>query len=140
MHPTSLLVPTVHLSASGPVDPSVAWQRYVDPAAWSTWAPQVREVRINAGRIASGLTGTVQGPAGLAVAFVIDRVDEEARTWSWTVRPLCPPVPFVRLQLDHQVRAEAGGTCTTLDVTGPLLVVLPYLPIARYALSRLVRP
>ena len=139
MRATSLLVPTLRLSASGPVEPSVAWERYADPAAWSTWAPQIRRVRVNAERISAGLTGTVHGPVGSAVAFVIDHVDEHTRSWSWTVRPLLPPVPFVRLHLRHEIRAEGTGTRTMLAVTGPLPVLLPYLPVARYALSRLVR-
>jgi len=84
------------------------------------------------------------GPAGAHRDFTVDEVDERARTWSWTVSPVGPvrlprQLPTVRLHLDHAVVARPdGGSLTTLDVSGPTLVVMAYAPVALIALRRLV--
>src|ERR1700761_4542586 len=78
-------VPTLRVSARGSVAPGVAWERYADPARWPRWAPQIRRVETAGDRIGPGLRGRVVGPLGVAVSFVIDDVDEVARTWSWSV-------------------------------------------------------
>jgi hypothetical protein len=119
-------------SARGPASAALVWQRYADPALWAGWAPQIRRVDTAATRIAPGVTGTVHGPLGVRVAFVVTAVDEAARTWAWdvTLGPL-------RLRLRHGV--EDGGA-TWLTVDGPALVVAAYLPVARIALQRLVTP
>ena len=107
--------------------------RYADPDRWARWAPQIRLVETSALRIAAGVTGTVHGPLGLRVEFVVTEVDEAARTWAWdvTAGPLT-------LHLRHGVEAHPGGTSTWLTVRGPAPVLAAYLPVARIALHRLV--
>ena len=85
-------------------------------------------------KLPAGTTGKVRGPLGVSADFVVDAVDEQARTWSWTVRrwPLT-------LRLTHAVRRRPGGSMTSLTVEGPLPVVALYAPLARFALGRLVR-
>ncbi len=123
------------LRAHGGADVTTAWDRYVDFARWSTWSPQISSVDADAARIAPGVTGRVHGPLGVGVDFVVDAVDELARTWSWTVR--WGPV---RLRRDHAVTSRGSGCATSLRVRGPAPVVLAYAPLARLALGRLVRP
>jgi Polyketide cyclase / dehydrase and lipid transport len=119
---------------TGPVPTAQVWERYAVPARWPDWAPQIRGVEATAGRIAPGVTGRVRGPLGVRVSFVVAEVDAKARTWSWDVRfgPL-------RMHLRHGVDVDPGGTATWLVVRGPALAVAAYLPVARYALRRLVR-
>ncbi len=129
----------VTLSTRGAAAPDIAWERYADPSAWSTWAPQIQWVDTDAARIAPGVGGTVH--AGLLprptlpVRFVVEAVDERARTWTWQVR-----VALVTLRLEHGVTPDVGGSATWLRVQGPLPVVAAYAPLARLALGRLVRP
>ncbi|MHA6780155.1 SRPBCC family protein [Pseudonocardia saturnea] len=121
-------------SAEGPASPAVVWERYADPGRWAGWAPQIRRVRTDATRIAPGVTGTVHGPLGVRVRFVVTAVDEAARTWIWDVR-----VGPVRMHLRHGVEVRGGGSRTWLTIRGPALVLAAYLPVARIALHRLVR-
>lgn len=127
----------IGLRASGPVPVALAWERYADPALWSTWAPQIQRVDTDLERLAPGGTGTVR--AGLlphptlGIPFRVLDVDETAREWSWEAR-LGP----VKLRLEHGVTANEGGSATWLRVHGPLPVILAYAPVARLALGRLV--
>jgi len=43
------------------------------------------------------------------------------------------------LVLHHEVVTQGTGSRTTLDISGPAPIVVGYAPIARIALSRLVR-
>jgi hypothetical protein len=125
---------------TGPLPAARAWERYAVPARWAGWAPQIRAVDASAGRIAPGVTGRVRGPLGIAVTFVVTDVDEQRRTWAWTVTfgsGRCGPV---RMQLRHGVEPDPRGAATWLVVRGPAPVVVTYLPVARLALRRLVRP
>ena len=97
------------VEASGAADPETVWDRYVHPARW-------------------------HGPFGVGVAFEILRVDHDKRCWAWRVT-----VAGITLVLGHDVFAQASGSSTTLDITGPAPVVIGYAPIARIALGRLVR-
>ncbi|MGY1811170.1 SRPBCC family protein [Blastococcus sp. SYSU D00820] len=125
---------TVH--ASGPIGPREAWQRYARPARWPEWAPQITGVEFPLPRLAAGERGRVRGPAGVTLPFVVDAVDEAARQWSWTVS-LGP----VRLRLLHWVTdGPDGGSTTGLRITGPAPLVVGYVPLARLAIGRLVRP
>ncbi|NEK60702.1 SRPBCC family protein [Geodermatophilus sabuli] len=127
---------TVTLHASGPEVPGEVWERYASPARWSQWAPQITGVDVPVDRLAAGVRGRVRGPAGLAVPFVVDTVDEQARRWSWTVE-----AGPVRLHLLHWVAdGPDGGSTTGLRISGPAPVVLAYAPLARLAIGRLVRP
>lgn len=127
---------TTHVDGPTPVE--VAWERYADPMLWSTWAPQIRSVRLDGrsrpGRIAPGVTGTVHALFGVSVPFAVTEVDEAAHRWSWTVHP-----PGLTMRLGHTLEARSrGGTRTGLVVDGPAPVVLAYVPVARLALHRLV--
>ena len=130
----------MHLHARGPLAPDVVWRRYARFDRWPTWSPQIRRVEVGEDELAPGVRGVVRGPLGLAVEFTVDHVDEDARTWSWTVSPVGPVrLPGVRLHLHHAVVAlPEGGSLTTLDVSGPTAVVMAYAPVALVALHRLV--
>ena len=130
---------TLTLEARGSLDVHSAWERYADPDLWSTWSPQIQRVERSTPRLATGTTGTVR--AGLLprptlpVPFTVEEVDEARREWTWSAH-LGP----VTLHLDHGVVARGTGSSTWLRVSGPAVVVLPYLPVARLALGRLVSP
>ena len=133
---------TIGVSASGPLDADEVWERYARPALWQTWAPQIRSVEVGVERLAGGETGRVHGPLGLAVDFTVDSWDDDAREWSWSVRPRAPVVrglPGTRIRLVHGVVADGSGSRTWLRVTGFAPIVAAYLPVARLALHRLVR-
>lgn len=132
---------TLGASASGPLSADEVWERYARPSLWSTWAPQIRRVEVDADRLSGGERGQVHGPLGLSVDFVVDVWDDDARRWTWTVTPRLPRprgVPVPTLRLEHGVEAAGEGSRTWLRVSGPALVVVPYLAPARLALHRLV--
>lgn len=121
------------MRAVGAASVETVWQRYVRTAAWPTWAPQIRTVEAEA-ELRTGMRGRVVPVVGPRVAFVIEAVDHQARTWRWRVQ-----VGPVRMRLRHGVRARTpSGTETELHIDGPALVVLAYAPLARRALNRLV--
>jgi hypothetical protein len=128
---------SVTLRARGAADPATAWERYVDPALWSSWAPQIQRVTTSTPRLAAGTTGTVH--AGLLarptlpVRFEVLAVDEAGREWAWRAH-LGP----LSLRLEHGVSPDGAGASTCLRVHGPLPVVLAYAPLARIALGRLL--
>lgn len=128
---------SVTLRTSGAADPATAWERYVDPGLWSSWAPQIQRVIASTERLVAGTTGTVH--AGLIprptlpVSFEVLAVDESRREWEWRAR-----VGPISLRLEHGVTAEGDGAGTWLRVHGALPLVLTYAPLARIALGRLV--
>jgi hypothetical protein len=125
------------VAASGPADPDTVWDRYVHPARWHEWSPQIVAVEYPDDTLSTGRSGTVHGPCGVAVTFEILAIDTETRWWSWRVS-----VAGITLDMLHSVFpvVEVGSaTRTTLEITGPAPIVLGYLPIARIALGRLVR-
>lgn len=133
--------------------PDEVWDRYVRPARWPEWSPQIRDVAFPASSVgptvlAPGLRGVVRTVLGGRLEFVVDAVDpvgnethrgDGRRAWAWTVQAARPRVPGARLHLVHEVRPQGEGTCTTLVTTGPALLVLAYAPAALLALRRLVR-
>lgn len=123
------------LAVTGPAPPDLVWARYVRPTQWPGWSPQIRSVDYPDAELAPGTAGVVRGPCALAVPFEILTVDPANRCWTWRVHP--PAVG--ELTLGHGVEPAGAGTRTTLDVTGPALVVRAYLPVALLALRRLVR-
>ena len=128
----------VHLSlaATGPATPELVWERYVRPARWSEWSPQIRRVDCVDDELRAGSTGRVHGPFGVAVDFTVVALDPVARTWSWQVRVL---LVGVRMHLEHGVEDDELGARTWLRLHGPAPVLLAYAPLARWALHRLVR-
>lgn len=132
---SAFAVPTLTLRAGGAAEAAEVWERYAVPRRWPTWSPQIQRVETAAARIVAGASGKVVGPLGVHVRFVIDDVDEAARTWSWRVR-----VGPVTLHLEHAVLIDGPGSATTLRMHGPLPVVAGYAPVAQLALNRLVRP
>ncbi|MGB3827672.1 MAG: hypothetical protein WA962_02765 [Ornithinimicrobium sp.] len=127
------------LRASGPVDPSRAWQRYAEPARWADWAPHLRGVDYPLPRLRANTAGQVCGPWGLRVPFTVERCDEASRTWSWTVHLRVREADVVTVALAHGVVADEGGCATWLRLRGRWPVILGYAPIAQLALRRLVR-
>lgn len=125
------------LRARGTAPADLAWERYANPALWTTWALQIQRVETSMARLHAQATGTVH--AGLSpwptvpVPFTVLAVDEGARTWAWQAR-----VGPVRLHLEHGVEETPAGSATWLRVEGSLPVVLAYAPLARLALGRLV--
>jgi hypothetical protein len=120
---------------TGPLPAGQAWERYVVPANWPRWAPHIRTVDVDADRLAPGVTGRINDALGVHVSFLVTAVDERRRTWAWDAR-----VGPVRMHLRHGVEEHPRGSATWLTVRGPAVVVVPYLPLARLALRRLVRP
>ncbi len=123
------------LAAAGAAPVELAWERYAQVAYWSRWSPQIRSVTCSSPRIRTGSTGRVHAVLGVGVDFLVDSVDEAGRIWVWRVRkgPLT-------LHLTHRVERHGDGCRTTLEMAGPLPVLLGYAPLARLALGRLVRP
>jgi Polyketide cyclase / dehydrase and lipid transport len=128
-------VSRLRLAAAGAAPAEQAWERYARIACWCRWSPQIRSVTCSSPRIRTGSTGRVHAVMGVGLDFVVDSVDEAARVWVWTVRkgPLT-------LHLTHRVVRAGDGCRTTLEMAGPLPVLLGYAPLARLALGRLVRP
>ena len=80
----------------------------------------------------------------MRVPFTVDAVDEQGKTWAWTVRLRVRDRDIVTLALAHGVlergvEADGKGSATWLRLQGAWPVVLGYAPIASYALRRLVR-
>ncbi|MFI5842689.1 SRPBCC family protein [Catenuloplanes sp. NPDC051500] len=123
------------MTVTGPHPADDVWDRYLRPARWPEWAPQIRSVDCDAERIAPGVDGVVHGPPGVRVSFRITAVDPHGplRSWSWSVT-----AAGVRMRLHHTVEATPAGTRTGLETHGPAPVVLLYTPVARLALHRLV--
>ncbi|MEU1465432.1 SRPBCC family protein [Streptomyces sp. NPDC005727] len=123
------------LRATGPARPEAVLRRYACVDQWASSPPQIRAVHTAGRRLTAGMSGTVESVVGLRVAFVVDSVDDDHRTWTWRVR-----LGAAGLRLRHDVRGHAHGSTTSLTMHGPWLVVLGYAPLARLALRRLVRP
>lgn len=119
----------LELTATGPASREVMWEAYADPGRWSAWAPQIRRVEAE-GRLREGLEGTVVAALGVRARFLVVSVDPDAGRWSWAIE-----VGPIRLGLAHEV--ADGRAALTID--GPAPAVLAYAPVARVALSRLVR-
>lgn len=136
---------TASLTEHGPIAANEVWDRYIAPSRWTSWAPHLTAVSARDATIRPGTTGRVTAVGVVRASFVIDEVDAASRCWSWTVR-LGPIV----LHLVHRVldpgpvldaepeRSQAPGCATQVEITGPRIVVLPYLPVMDVALRRLV--
>lgn len=137
---------TASLTEQGPVAADEVWDRYVVPARWTRWAPHLTAVSASDPTIRPGTTGCVTAVGFVRAAFVVDEVDAASRRWSWTVRLGPIVLHLVHRVLDPTPLPEAGpgrsqgppGCATRVEITGPRLVVLPYLPVMGFALRRLV--
>lgn len=122
------------VAATGPLPADAVWDRYTDPALWPTWAPQVRGVVGTVEPVLPGDRGWVLGPLVARVPFEVLTVEPEARRWAWRVGfgPLA-------VAMEHGVDEEPDGDTTAwVDIALPRLAVLGYLPVAQWALRRLV--
>ncbi|MDP9817319.1 SRPBCC family protein [Spirilliplanes yamanashiensis] len=124
------------IGVAGPRGAGEVWDRYVRPARWPEWSPQIRAVEYPGERLAAGTSGVVRGPFGVRVPFEVLDVSEDGpvRSWAWRVS-----AAGARLVLVHTVEAAGAGARTGLTVEGPAALVVAYLPAARWALGRLVR-
>lgn len=122
----------MRISASGAATTEQVWERYATPSLWPTWAPHLRGVTCAVATIGAGSSGTVHGPVGLRVPFVVLVVDNVEHTWSWRVgRPL-------GITMAHGVDPDVGtGSRAWVELPA---VLVAYAPIAQLALRRLVRP
>ena len=129
----------LRVAATGSRAPEEAWDLFTRPAAWPTWAPQIRQVDYPHPTIRPATTGRVTGVGGVVAVFQIGTVDEEARRWTWRVRS--GPVRFA---FEHGVDPEgpaegtSGGSTAWIVARGPGPLVLGYAPVARWSLGRLV--
>ncbi len=124
------------LRADGTAGSDLVWQRYVEPALWTTWAPQIRRVDSSEPRLALGVSGTVFGVVpNLGATFDVVDFNEDEHRWAWDV--VAGPA---RMHLEHRSEERiGGGTSTLLVVDGPAVAVLTYAPVARISLEALVR-
>ncbi|KRE39268.1 hypothetical protein ASG73_02725 [Janibacter sp. Soil728] len=123
----------LRLEEAGPASVDEVWRRYTTPELWAGWAPQIRGVEHPLGRIAPDGMGVVLGPLGLRVPFVVEAVDDDAMRWGWT-----PAVGPVRVRMRHGVDRLGRGSRAWVEIDAPRPLALPYAPIARLALRRLV--
>ncbi len=114
------------------------WRRYAEPALWATWAPHIRGVDYPLARLLADTAGTVCGPLGLRVPFTVDAIDEQSKTWAWTVHLRLWGRAMVTVSLAHGVEEHGEGCATWLRLHGAWPVVLGYAPVAWYAMRRLV--
>jgi hypothetical protein len=127
------------ITVRGPQPPDEVWDRYVRPLRWPQWSPQIRGVDYAPRRLVPGTGGVVRGPLHVPVPFevlAVDEADPSRRAWRWRAGAL-----GVRVELEHVVEPDPSraGSVTRLVMSGPAPVVVPYLPVARLALHRLVR-
>jgi hypothetical protein len=118
----------LQVEATGTASRDAMWDAYADPSRWQSWAPQIRSVEPHE-RIREGLEGTVTGLL-VRARFRVLSVEHDAGRWSWEIR-----TGPVRLRIDHEV--DDGRA--SISIEGPPPAVLAYAPVARLALSRLVR-
>jgi hypothetical protein len=125
---------TRSVEVSGPRDPGAVWERYAVPGSWPDWLPQISSVELSTPRLAPGATGKLHAPMGVSIPFGVDSVDEDARTFAWTIR-----VGLFKLRLENWVHdAPDGGSVAGMRVNGPGPLVNAYAGQAQSALERLV--
>lgn len=107
----------------------------MDTSLWPVWAPQIMGVDASTARLEAGTTGTVHGPLGVRVSFEVLAVDEPAKVWKWRA---WIGAPSAGLTLEHGVEPARSGSRTWLTVEGLAVFVIPYSPVALFALGRLV--
>ena len=123
------------VEASGTASPGTVWRRYSRASEWPSWAPQIRRVSGAGDPVAPGDRGWVHGPVFLRVPFTILDVDPDDRRWRWRVG-----VGPAAIEMEHGVDPTPGGSRAWVRIGVPAPLALPYAPLARVALGRLVRP
>lgn len=118
----------MRVGVSGAAAPSEVWDRFTRPQRWPSWAPHLRSVTCADTQIRAGTQGVVRGPWPLRLRFVVTNVQPAARRWTWRAGP----VP-----MRHGVDADARGSRAWVEL--PAVLGIPYWPLLRWALSRLVR-
>lgn len=126
----------ITVDATGDAPAGAVWERYMNPERWSSWAPQIRSVECPDLRLGPGTTGRVNGPVGVTIDFEVAAVDEAEWTWTWNA---WWKHRSVGLELTHGVTTRSTGSRTWLRISGSPILVIPYAPVAKYALFQLVR-
>ncbi|WP_432476700.1 SRPBCC family protein [Nocardioides sp. GXQ0305] len=121
------------VDAEGPAAPEEVWRRYSHSSQWPTWAPQVSGASGTGDPVAAGDRGWVRGPFLLRVPFTVLDVQPDERRWTWRVG--LGPASVV---MEHGVDALDVGSRAWVGIDVPAPVALPYAPLARIALRRLV--
>jgi len=125
---------TRSVEVSGPRDASAVWERYAVPGSWPDWLPQITGVDLSTARLSAGAKGKLHAPMGVSIPFSVESVDEDARTFSWTIR-----VGLLKLRLENWVHEGSdGGSVAGMRVNGPGPLVSAYAGQARGALEKLV--
>ncbi|KZF09816.1 MarR family transcriptional regulator [Rhodococcus sp. EPR-157] len=126
----------ITIDAVGSAPAGAVWERYMNPQQWSSWATQIVGVEYSEERLTAGTFGRVEGPLWIHVDFEILDVDESEWMWTWSA---WWKRRSVGLTLTHGVASRTDGSRTWLRVSGSPALIIPYLPVAKFALMRLVR-
>lgn len=118
----------MRVEVAGRAAPSEVWDRFTRPARWRSWAPHIRAVECPDAVIGVGTRGVVRGPWPLRLGFLVTGVDADMRRWTWQAG---------RVDMRHGVDDDLGGSRTWVEL--PTVVGIPYYPVLRRALTRLVR-
>jgi hypothetical protein len=125
---------TRSVEVGGPRDAAAVWERYALPGSWPDWLPQITGVDLSTPRLSPGAKGKLHAPMGVSIPFAVDAVDEDARTFAWTIR-----VGLLKLRLENWVHeAPDGGSVAGMRVKGPGPLVAAYAGQAQASLERLV--
>jgi Polyketide cyclase / dehydrase and lipid transport len=125
---------TRSLEVTGRRDPAAVWERYAIPGSWPEWLPQIERVDLSTPRLAAGATGKLHAPMGVSIPFTVDSVDEDGRTFAWTIR-----IGLLKLRLENWVHdGPDGGAAAGMRVSGPGPLVSAYAGQAQASLERLV--
>jgi hypothetical protein len=125
---------TRSVEVSGARDAAAVWERYAVPGSWPDWLPQITGVDLSTPRLSAGAKGKLHAPMGVSIPFAVDSVDEQARTFAWTIR-----VGLLKLHLENWVHeGPDGGAVAGMRVNGPGPLVSAYAGQAQAALEKLV--
>lgn len=119
----------MRVAVAGRAAAAEVWDRFTRPARWPSWAPHIRAVECADDVIVAGTSGVVRGPWPLRVRFVVTEVDVRVQRWRWRAGPV---------EMRHGVQAAGSGSRAWVEL--PAAVAIPYYPLLRWALTRLVRP
>lgn len=123
------------IAQDGALSADDVWERYSRPAHWPAWAPQITRVQTDVDVIRPGTRGRVHGPLFTWVPFRIRSVDHDSRRWSWWVG-----FGVLGVCMDHGVDETPGGSRAWVRIHAHRYLVFGYVPVARFALRRLVAP